>query len=280
VTGCRSGVQSDLFRSLLASKRQRSRRVSSGTGGNSIIYMISLRSSWGFHWTISIPQSWISSSSSAPSSLSLSSLSLTDKCCCGAQSSTGSVTLSAPAPSVGQSHSPAATPAPGQGAFECGPWQPELNATFYSQHQCSRCIDTVTISASYSGVTKTASLTVTPAPPPPATSLFHWTLNPSSVIGGAQSSTGSVTLNARAPSGGRKSPSPAATPAPPGCLECDRGSRATSATLQSAPVQSLHSTTVTISASYGGVTKTASLTVTPAPPPPTTLSSLTLTLRA
>src|SRR5205823_6639983 len=54
------------------------------------------------------------------------------------------------------------------------------------------------ISASYANVTKTASLTVQPAPSPALSSL---TVNPAGVSGGT-SATGAVTLTTPAPSGG------------------------------------------------------------------------------
>src|SRR5439155_1327587 len=58
---------------------------------------------------------------------------------------------------------------------------------------------TVTISAAYGGVSKSATLTVMP---PPLPTVFSLTLNPTSVIGGLQTSTGTVTLGAPAPAGG------------------------------------------------------------------------------
>jgi hypothetical protein len=53
------------------------------------------------------------------------------------------------------------------------------------------------ITAAYSGVNKSASLTVNPAAP---TALSSLTLNPSTLVGGA-SATGAVTLTKAAPAG-------------------------------------------------------------------------------
>jgi len=58
----------------------------------------------------------------------------------------------------------------------------------------------VTITASYGGVSKTGTLTVGPTQATPT--LSSLTLNPTSVTGGAQSSTGTVTLSGPALTGG------------------------------------------------------------------------------
>jgi len=115
------------------------------------------------------------------------------------------------------------------------------------------------------------------APPPPPVSLSSLTLNPTSVIGGTQSSTGTVTLSGPAPSGGAQivlSSSNTTVAQVPANVTVAAG--ATSATFTVTTSAVAASTSVTISASYGGVTRTASLTVTPATPPPVTLTSLTL----
>jgi Domain of unknown function (DUF4082)/Bacterial Ig domain len=99
----------------------------------------------------------------------------------------------------------------------------------------------------------------------PALSLSSLTLNPASVVGGVQSSTGTVTLSGPAPTGGAQvtlsggngaASVPASATVPAG---------ATSATFPVNTSVVAASTPVTLSASYGGVTQTASLTVTAAP---------------
>jgi hypothetical protein len=117
----------------------------------------------------------------------------------------------------------------------------------------------VTISASYGGVSKSATLTVTPSPLPTLSSL---TLNPTSVIGGAQSSTGTVTLSGPAPAGGAQvtlasNNGPASVPS---SVTVPAG--ATSATFTVGTSIVVVSTSVTISASYNGATQTATLSVT------------------
>src|SRR6266513_1618560 len=73
------------------------------------------------------------------------------------------------------------------------------SATFTVSTSAVTASTPVTISASYAGVTKTASLTVVSQALPNLSSL---TLNPTSVTGGGQSSTGTVTLSGPAPTGG------------------------------------------------------------------------------
>src|SRR5437660_5717952 len=100
------------------------------------------------------------------------------------------------------------------------------------------------------------------------TFLSSLTLNPTSVVGGVQSSTGTVTLSGPAPAGGAQvtlsSSNIAAANVPSNGVTVPAG--ATSATFTVTTSAVAASTPVTISASYGGVSKTASLTVTPSPP--------------
>lgn len=113
-----------------------------------------------------------------------------------------------------------------------------------------------------------------PPPPPPAIALASLTLNPTTVVGGSQTSTGTVTLTAAAPAGGAQvtlsSSNPAVAQVPSSVTVAPGTTSATFVVTTSAMTTS---TSVDISASFGGVTKMASLTVTP---PPVTVSSLTL----
>jgi len=117
---------------------------------------------------------------------------------------------------------------------------------------------TVTISASYSGVTKTAILTVNPV------ALLSLTLSPTSLSGGAAATANKVTLNSPAPPGGivvnLSSSDPSVTL--PASVTVAAG--ATSSAVFTINTSAVAATlTVTISASYNGVTKTAILTVNP-----------------
>src|SRR5437762_3343096 len=115
---------------------------------------------------------------------------------------------------------------------------------------------------------QTIVLPVTPTPPPVVSSL---TLNPTRVIGGAQSSMGTVTLSGPAPAGGAQvmlSSSNGAASVPSSVI-VPAGSSSATFTISTSAVAA--STPVTISASYGGVSTSASFAVTPP-----TDSSLTL----
>ena len=116
----------------------------------------------------------------------------------------------------------------------------------------------VTLTAAWSSVSRTATLTVNP----PA-SLSSVSLSPTSVTGGS-SSTGTVTLTSAAPSGGvsvslASSSTSAAVPA-----SVTVAGGATSAPFTTTTTSVGAQTTVTITAAAAGVSRTASLTVNPA----------------
>src|SRR5205823_6095474 len=116
-----------------------------------------------------------------------------------------------------------------------------------------------------------ASLTVMPPPLPTVSSL---TLNPTSVTGGRQSSTGTVTLSGPAPAGGEQvtlSSSNAAASVPSSVTVPAASTTATFTICTSAVAAS---TPVTTPSSHGAPPTSASLTV--MPPPLPTVSSLTL----
>ncbi len=202
------------------------------------------------------------------SSLTLNPASVTG----GAQSSTGTVTLSGPALTGGaavslSSSSTSTATVPASVTVAAG----ASSATFMVSTSAVTTSTPVTISASYAGVTKTASLTVVSQALPNLSSL---TLSPTSVTGGVQSSTGTVTLSGPALTGGAQvmlsSNSGAASV--PSSVTVTAGASSATFTVSTGTVTV--SASVTISASYAGVTKTASLTVLPQALP--TLSSLTL----
>jgi len=250
--------------------------VTSGTGGNVVIYMISPAKFVAISQNDPNPAVLdFELSSSAPASVSLSSLSLSSTSVTGGNSSSGTVTLSGAAPTGGatvalSSSNTAAATVPSSVTIAAG----ATSATFSVSTSAVAASTTVTISGTYSGATRSASLTVTPASPPPPT-LSSVSLNPTSVTGG-NSSTGTVTLSGAAPTGGvtvaLSSSNGAASV--PSSVTVAAGATSATFTVSTSAVAS--STTVTISATYSGATRSASLTVTPAPPPPPTVSSLTL----
>jgi hypothetical protein len=208
-----------------------------------------------------------------PGSATLSSIALNPMSVTGGSPSTGTVTLSGPAPSGGaaislMSDSTAAATVPASVTVTYG----ATSATFTVNTSNTVTASTpVTITASYGGGTKTASLTVTPQG---SATLSAVALNPMSVIGGSPS-IGTVTLSGPAPTGGAAvslmSDNTATATVP---LSVTVAAGATSATFTVGTSAVTVSASVTISASYGGATKTASLTVLPRALP--TLSSLTL----
>jgi hypothetical protein len=208
-----------------------------------------------------------------PGGPTLSSVVLNPTSVTGGSPSTGTVTLSGPAPSGGaavslSSDNTAAATVPASVTVSYG----ATSATFTASTSTVTASTPVTITASYGGGTKTASLTVTP---PGSGTLSAIALNPMSVTGGGQSSTGTVTLSGPAPTGGAAvslSSSGASTAMVPASVTVAAGASSATFTVSTSAVTT--STPVTISASYAGVTKTASLTVVPQALP--NLSSLTL----
>ena len=235
--------------------------VTSGTGGNAIIYMISASKFVAVSQNDPNPAILdfeLSSSASAP--VALSSLSLNPTSVTGGNSSTGTVTLSGPAPTGGadvtlSSNDTTAATVPSSVTVAAG----ATSVTFTISTSAVGSSTTVTISAAYGGATRSASLTVTPAPPPPTT-ISSLTLDPANVIGG-QSSTGTVTLTGPAPAGGAQvflSSSNGAASVPSSVIV---PAGATSATFTVNTSFVLISTSATISASYNGTTRTATLGV-------------------
>jgi hypothetical protein len=251
--------------------------VSSGTGGNALVYMISPSKFVGM--SLSDPNPAILVFELAPSrttSVSLSTLALNPTSVVGGNSSAGTVTLSGPAPAGGalvtlSSSNTTVAQAPASVTVAAG----ATSATFTVTTSAVSASTVVTITAAYAGATRSASLTVTPAAPP-APALTSLTLNPTSVTGG-NSSTGTVTLSGPAPAGGALvalSSSNALVAHVPASVTVAAGATSATFTVSTSPV--VASTAVTISGSYGGAGRSASLTVNPAPAPVPTLTSLTL----
>jgi hypothetical protein len=120
----------------------------------------------------------------------------------------------------------------------------------------------VTVTAAFDGVTRTAALIVRAAATAAAV-----TLNPASLVGGLANSTGTVTLSADAPAGGAavalSSVNPPIAGPSAAAVTVPAGQRSANflVTTRSVPA----SIVVPISAAFGGVTRTAGLSVLPAP---------------
>jgi len=115
-----------------------------------------------------------------------------------------------------------------------------------------------TISATYNGVMKTANLTVN------APAVASLRLSPATVVGGRSTTRNTVTLNGPAPTGGAAvtlTSGDSAVADPPPTVTVPAG--ATSATFTITTTAVTSSTVVPITATLGGVSKMANLTVNP-----------------
>jgi hypothetical protein len=191
--------------------------------------------------------------------LQLSSVSLSPTTVIGGNASTGTVTLSQAAPTGGitvtlTSSNTAVATVPASVTVAQG----QTTATFSASTVAVATATSVTISAVYNGVTKTAVLTVNPVP-----ALSSISLSPAGVTGGT-SSTGTATLTSPAGPGGvfvtlSSSNTNAATA--PASVTVAEGQASAFFTVTTTAVAT--QTAVTISGIYNGVTKTAALTVYP-----------------
>jgi len=177
----------------------------------------------------------------------------------GPNSSTGTVTLSVAAPVGGitvtlASDNTTVATVPASVTVAQG----QTTATFTVTTTAVASSTALTVSAVYSGVTRTATLIVLPPPALSAVSLL-----PAGVNGGS-SSTATVTLTSAAGPGGvtvTLSSSNTAAATLPASVTVASGQTTASVTVTSIPVTA--QTTVTISGVYNGVTKTAALNVYP-----------------
>ncbi len=191
----------------------------------------------------------------------LSALTINPANVTGGTSSTGTVTLSAPAPAGGLvvtlSDNSAAVTVPASVTVAAG----ATSANFTIATTSVTASTLATISATAGGVTQSATLTVNPAP---AVTLSTVGLNPTSVTGG-KTSQGTVTLSGPAPSGGlvvTLASNNTAAATVPVSVTVPAGAISTTFTMTTSAVTA--STSVLISATGGGVTRSATLTVTPA----------------
>jgi len=195
-----------------------------------------------------------------PAGAALSSLTVTPTAVTGGANTTGKVILTAAAPSgglvVNLSSSSVSATVPGSITVLAG----QTSRTFSVATSSVSAVTPVTLTAAAGGVSKTASLTLNPAQ-----SLASITVNPASVPGGT-GSTGTIVLGGPAPSGGAvvslSSSAPTVASVPASVLVL-AGATSRTFAIGTSPVSA--STDVTITASVGGASLTATLTVTAAP---------------
>ena len=202
-----------------------------------------------------IAANWSAGQFTAQSEVALSSLTLNPTSVAGGNTSSGTVMLNGPAPSGGalvtlSSSNTGAAQLPASVTVAAG----ATTATFTITTSGVASNTTATISGSY-GATQNATLTVT------AATLSGVSVNPTSVLGG-NSSTGTVTLNGPAPSGGAgialSSSNTSAAQVPTSVTVAAGATTAIFAITTSAVASD---TTLTISGTYG-TTQNASFTVT------------------
>jgi thermitase len=197
--------------------------------------------------------------SGSPTQPSLSSLSLNPTSVVGGNSSTGTVTLTAPAPSGGfvvnlSSSNTSVATVPSSVTVPAG----ATSANFTVATNSVSSATSVTITAAAGGITRTATLTVNP--PASNVTLQSLTISPTSVWGGS-TATGTVTLSGPAPAGGavvqlRSNSNRASVPS---SITIPAGATSARFTIQTRSAFSV--TTVTITATYNGVSRSAQLTV-------------------
>jgi hypothetical protein len=194
----------------------------------------------------------------SPTVAALSSVTVTPSSATGGVSRTGTVTLTSSAPSggvvVNLTSSVAAAQVPASITIPAN----ANSANFTITTSSVSTLTAGSISASYNGVTKSASISLLP---PASAALASLTLNPTTVAGGA-TSIGTVTLSAPAPSGGiivnlsSSHPARASVPATVTIL-----SGSSSANFNVTTTKGSRKITATITASQGSIIKTATLTV-------------------
>src|SRR2546421_75442 len=185
-----------------------------------------------------------------PGSPTLSSIALNPTSVTGGSASTGTVTLSGPAPSGGaavslSSDNTTAATVPASVTVAYG----ATSATFTVSTSTVTASTPVTITASYSGGAKKAP---PPLKPPGSPTPSAIALNPASVTGGS-ASTGPVTLSGPAPGGGAAvslSSDNTAAATVPASVTVAAGASSVTFTVSTGAVTT--STPVTISASYAG----------------------------
>jgi hypothetical protein len=189
----------------------------------------------------------------------LSSLAFSQTSVGGGANATLTILLSAAAPSAGAtiafSSNSNAFPVPAIIAIPAG----YIGANVAFETLSVTVPTSVTITATYNGVTKTAGITLTPVVNPTVTAL---SMGASSLIGGS-TATLTITLSGPAPSGGTiigLTSSNAAFPLP-ASVEMPAGGVSGTLRLQTRAVST--AVTATVTASAGGTTKTATVTVEP-----------------
>ena len=200
----------------------------------------------------------------------LASLKLSPSSVVGGSGSQGTLQLTSAAPVGGalvalSNSNPALVSTPASVTIPAG----SKTATFSITTKVPAADGSAIVSATYSGIVRTATLTVTALatpPPPAAAALSSVTLAPASVLAG-NSSQGTLKLTAAAPVGGALvtlSSADAALVGVPASINIAEGASSATFALSSTP--SVVGGNVVITATYLGVSRTATLAVAPSDP--------------
>ena len=197
-----------------------------------------------------------------PGNPSLNSISLNPTSVVGGNSVTGTVTLTAAAPSGGfvvnlSSSNSSVASVPSSVTVPAG----ATSANFTVSTGVVSSSTNVTLTASAGSVARTATLTVNP--PASNIALEALTISPTMIIGG-NSATGTVTLSAPAPAGGvvvqlRSSNSSRASV--PSTVTVPAGARSANFTIRTTSNFWAFVTTVTITGTYNGISRSGQLTI-------------------
>ena len=247
--------------------------VTSGSGGSAVVYVISPSKFVAVSLSDPNPAVLIFEQSSPLPTLSLSSVTMNPTSVIGgAQSSTGTVTFSGPAPAGGAqvalSSSNAAASVPSSLTVPVG----ATSAAFTVNTSAVAASTPVTISASYGGVTQTASLTVTAGPD------YLLSASPTS-LSITQGTSGTSTVTVTPQNGFSGSISLSASGLPNGVtasFSLNPASTTSTLTLAASSTATTGTVTVTITGTSGTLTHTTTIALTVSPPPLPTVSSLTL----
>jgi hypothetical protein len=195
---------------------------------------------------------------------SLTAVSVSPTSVVGGTTAQGTITLTGAAPSGGalvtlSSSNTSVVSVPASVTVSAG--APSVN--FGVNTSAVNANTAVTITATYGGISRTATLTVTPASTTAAT-LSAVSVSPTSVVGGA-TSQGTIALTGGAPSGGAVvtlTSSNTSVVSVPASVTVTAGASSATFSVNTAAVTA--NTAVTITATYGGISRTTTLTVTPA----------------
>jgi hypothetical protein len=201
---------------------------------------------------------------STTTTASLSAVSVSPTSVVGGTAAQGTITLTGAAPSGGavvtlSSANTSVVSVPASVTVAAG----ASSATFGVNTSAVTANTGVTITATYGGVSRTTTLTVTPASTTTA-SLSAVSVSPTSVVGGT-AAQGTITLTGAAPSGGAVvtlSSANTSVVSVPASVTVAAGASSAIFGVNTSAVTA--NTGVTITATYGGISRTTTLTVTPA----------------